>query len=242
MLDSITSTRFLEENPSIGQPRCHSWKTWNGHLYNSKVLTQCLLHNQRKFTYHVVLNIKADLTEADHAKLLSTVTKKLKAAGLSGAWIREIGENGFIHYHLLLLDQQVIRETLISAVPKQWRTVSDIRMSRVESQFYMAFYFTKARIYGHGLRDRYASKRKIFKAECKLDKTGTFGNFWRKPKDELYKEIIQRETMIASYKTDDVTTLSYELHDLIDGYVKRTKIERNLAIQLMNEAVPSNHF
>ena len=98
----------------------------------------------------------------------------------------------------------------------------------------MAKYVCKAKVAGMNasdeyVRDKWADKRLLFAEHVNLCKYGTVGKFWLKTKKQLWQEVIEEETGIASYRSA-VYVEARMIHDLVDEWVSFRKVSRELSV------------
>jgi hypothetical protein len=179
------------------------------------------------------------MTEDEHRITWKHIIRRLTKANLTGVWVRELNKEDRIHYHLLFTTEEVNVNTIKAAVPEAMKSVSRVHCERVYNQLQACYYFTKAKIKGEHPKsgkwcnDRWRDKRRLFYQNIKLDKTGSFGQFWNTPKETIWQGIIQEQKTIARYKHDNDYDFARQLYILIDKAIPQKTIEINLAKQRM---------
>jgi hypothetical protein len=221
MYDSRTTVNFQQEIPQFGKVDATGWKTENGAINEAKQLTYCLLHNRHLF-FHSVISFNRDLTEIDHKRIWKHATRELRKAILAH-YTRELNYRGRIHYHLLIAsnhEQHALCNTLKNSLPREIRSVSEVHLESVKDQFAIASYVTKMKLsgydaYGKWTQDKHKTKRRLFVKECKLTKHGTIGDFWIRPRNDIWQECIARERGIAKYKTPEMRAKAKQVSEII---------------------------
>ena len=103
----------------------------------------------------------------------------------------------------------------------------------IQTGWRVAFYLTKAKLSGvlrgQKVSDYCARKRLLFKPKLGLQKYGTIGPFWEKPKKQLWKEIAEEEKKIAeSLKRPDVRRLVDHMYHFFGETISIKELERDV--------------
>ncbi len=78
----------------------------------------------------------------------------------------------------------------------------------------------------------------LFQPHIKLQKYGTIGAFWEKPKKSLWKEIAEGEQRIAdALERPEVQQLVNHIHELLGESIPIEKIERSIGTHSETPAI-----
>jgi hypothetical protein len=211
--DSVPKVELYQQHPIFHKPslfKARSWtETIEGYTNNAHELTCCILSNLKlrgiRKTTSVSINITKDLS-VDEIKLLwSDVSRKMRRRGVQAIWVREPNERNRCNYHLLVIspnDPKAMRAILEASMPSRKDVRWHSQVEKTDTIYGWSHYITKAVMPGKDQRDRiqkdlYGPKRLLFKTGTGLDKHGTIGKFWHRPKAMLWKEIKDIEARIA---------------------------------------------
>jgi hypothetical protein len=98
------------------------------------------------------------------------------------------------------------------------------------------FYVTKAKVAvttRHGyIEDYFADKRRLFQPKIKLQKHGTIGKFWLKPKGILWQEIAaEQKTIAEALERQEIRRYVKHIYDLLCETVPMKAIERSVGLR-----------
>lgn len=229
--------------PAMSKPSLYRPSGWTdtvaGYVREAKQLTQCILQNERlagePYSWFVTVNVDDEQPAAEVNALWRRVSRRLKAGGIVALWVREVGSNNKIHYHMLVRSR-IGRAALGDAVhaamkPEAARWHWRPQQVRAGGVWQLAHYMTKAKISGfvNGRRvdDYYADKRLLFRSKTGVRKLGQIGGFWVESRAAIWRGIRDREERIADgLERPHVRPLVDHMYALCDGTVPVAKIER----------------
>ena len=246
-LGSNTSPQIWQADPELGHRRASGWRTINGYFNEAKQLTKCLLINAKRtkpYPLEAVIKFSGDVTPDDHNTVWKMYTKNMRRRGITAVWVREPTRKNRIHYHLILTAPDAIEaaeQALRSSCLKGYTDRLELHVKAVEYQRAICEYVTKAKVKGyndHGdyVVDKYGHKRLLFADHIKLDKHGSVGPFWHSPKEQIWREVVEREKGIALFK-GEVCEEARRLHKLVADDLPRWRVERNLAYFAWRESL-----
>lgn len=248
--------KIYQENPILRKPSRFRPKSWTesilGYIAEARKLAYCIRRNRellgRPYCWFVTVVCELVLSPKDIRTIWQKTCRKLRETyKLDALWVAEPKQSNKIHYHLLVksvIDKDKLRSALRNAVPdlskltprghrKGWHT--RIQKIRPEKDWMLSYYITKAKIRlrlsnGVTIKDRYARKRRLFKANLGLTKYGAIGKFWERPKAVLWEECRQRaqrieEGMQVSY----VDEAAVKAHEFIGGFIPLWELKRQFA-------------
>ena len=211
--DSVAGTELYQRNPLFDRPSLHKPRSWTetiqSFINNAHELSQCLLRNMKLtpggYSLAVTINVRADLSIDEIKSVWKKATRKMRSHGVVALWVREPNRRDRCNYHLIVSTprtQKEMEEILEISMPSRKEVMWHKQVRPIKSPFVWAKYICKAKMSGSKkgklLRDMYAGKRLLFHTRTGLDKFGTIGPFWKKPKAILWKEIQDREKRIAT--------------------------------------------
>lgn len=259
MYGSVRAARIYQRKPLLSKPSQFKAKGWTetveGYRHEANKLTRCILRNRRlmrtPYTWHVVINIETVHSPKQIADLWTKAVRTLRSKGIVALWIREPTRSGKVHYHLILRTtisraqlERVVKEAMPKKSPGQKRAGwhKSLTPIRCDREWQLAHYVTKARIAGYRkgkkVEDYYAEKRLLFTTGLKIKKYGEIGDFWLKPKKQLWQEIIDIEKRIAEgLEKPNVERLCKHVHDFIGGYVSLKDIRRSFGFSAGKQPV-----
>lgn len=244
---------LYQKKPLFSRESIYPAKSWTetveGYINNAKELTQCILRNRRlmrrPYSWLVTINFEDELEAAEVAALWTKVARKLREKGVVALWVREPSRTNRVHHHLLLrnsIDRKGLERVVEASMPPREVVRWHKNLKSLSTGWWVAFYLTKAKVSGvvrgRFLADRYAGKRLLFRPNIKLQKYGTIGAFWAKPKKNLWKEIADGERRIKeAIVRPEIRLLVNHLHDLLGDPVSITRIERTIGLHAEAPAV-----
>lgn len=227
--------QLYQEKPQQFRRSMFPQKGWTGtvtgYLHEASDLTYCILENAklmgRAYSAFVTVNIEEELSVSQHRAIWKTTCRKLREAGVVALWVREVTRKNLLHYHLLVKSKTAFT-TITSALEAGISVRFHHKPEPVKSQRNYAYYITKAKISevveGKLCPDLYAKKRLLFAAGCGLDKHGTIGKFWERPRAVLLKPRIEKNKRIsAGMKVDGV-------RDLVEYIFENLGVIRSMAM------------
>ncbi len=134
------------------------------------------------------------------------------------------------------LTKKVLEKIIKDSMPTRRQTPWHKRLKQVSvmsKPWRLAYYITKAKIDGYqngqSVEDYYAKKRLLFRSNVGLDKYGTIGPFWVRPKKVLWQEIAGVEKQISdALQKPGVRRLVNHIYDLLCETVSIREIERSI--------------
>lgn len=232
--------QIWQSNPPDGHDLASGWRTTNGYLREAKQLSYCLRTNARltrPYPLEAVVKFAGDMTPDEHNTLWRKYTRNMRAKGITAFWTREPTRSNRIHYHLLIVAPEAAeaaQQALETACPPSHRERVTVHVDAVVHQNSICPYIVKAKVKGidkttgRWSNDKWAYKRLLFCEWVKLDKYGSVGPFWSKPKQEIWAAKVERERGIKLYRSR-VWEEARRLHALVGDYIPRHVVERNLA-------------
>ena len=243
MYNSIRLDQIFQDDPLDWKPSSFKLKGWTetivGFIHEASKLSQCIVKNghlmKRNYTWAVSINIEQELSPHDIKEVWKKVCRKLKAKGIAALWVREPSKNNHCNYHLLV-KSQITNFALTTAIEESMPTRSELpwhkQVEPVKSQWYWPRYICKAKtkgyINGRRVGDKYGKKRLLFKPHLGLRKCGTIGDFWEKPKKEIWQAVIDKEKRIAEgLEKPNIRKLVNHVYEWLGQYVPKKQIERS---------------
>jgi hypothetical protein len=227
--------RLYQEQPPQFKRSMFPQKGWTGtvtgYLHEASDLTHCILENAkllaRPYSAFVTVNIEEELSVSQHRAIWKSACRKLREAGVVALWVREVNRKNLLHYHLLVKSNTAFA-TIASALEAGISVRFHHKPEPVKSRRNYAHYVTKAKISevvnGNLCLDLYAKKRLLFAAGCGLDKHGTIGKFWERPRAALLKPRIEKNKRIsAGMKVDGV-------RDLVEYIFENLGVSKSMAL------------
>lgn len=208
-------TQLFQSQPiysTDGFFRDNSWNTSiEGYVNEARRLVGCIELNAKLGRFHypwgATINFEIVQSLPDIKTTWAKVCRNLRRLGIVCLWVREITRTNKIHYHLLVRSQHSrsqLQDILDSTVPESVPHHVYITKLNHKSQFWYPRYITKAKVQTELSRDKYASKRILFKPKLGITKYGVIGKFWivGENKQTLWKRIVEREKTIAQNRQD----------------------------------------
>ena len=240
-MDLIYQPRPLDSKLSMFRPK--SWtESVQSYINEAKQLTMCIIRNRKllkkPYTWLVTINFEDELEPSVVTTTWTKVARRLRQRGIICLWVREPSRANTVHYHLLLTNgiqggrlSSIIDECMPQRSEMRWHS----NLTPLDDDWWVAFYVTKAKVAGkvdgEQVEDRYGEKRRLFQPRIKLQKYGTIGKFWVKPKKVLWKEIAAEEKQIAeAIERQDVRRYVKHIYELLCETVSIKEIERSIGL------------
>ncbi len=229
-----------------GALRDSGWWTTDGYLYEADQEARCVLENRKllleqgkDYRQFAVIRIDVEQTPNDVTKTWNKIRRKLRQRGFDLLWVREINpSNNRIHYNCLTTSHQDLAAAFNQALPPGIPRLPgwcDVRPFKPHLAYLCARYIVKAKTARYGpdghlvSRDRWQAKRHLFIKDVGFDKCGSFGGFWQKLKEQLWKDIKNTEKRIAEgMLLNGVDQLVDYLADLTQGYFSKKDLQRRV--------------
>jgi hypothetical protein len=223
---SSTPKKIYQEYPAQGLPRQGGWRTIEGYAYESRQLAQAIILNERyrpqRYARHCTVNFPGICDVKLVKQVWGRVTRSLRRSGIVALYIAEPSKANHIGYHLVIASnpsEATLRKAFRQAIPPD----ATYTIQRIRSTVNLAYYVAKA---GH----RHERKRLLFAPHITLNKHGTIGAFWGKPKKALWQEIIARERKVSALRHDPTIRMVTDyLYALVGGATKWQRILRQFA-------------
>lgn len=234
-----------DATPKARSTTLHKEKGWTsslaGYFYESSKLARLILRNRRyldhPYTWAVTIKIEAVMRPEKALQLWRSACRKMRDAGVSALWVREPAKNHSIHYHLITTShfgrRKQLEQAIENAMPQRSVVAYHKQVKPIQSEWYWSHYITKARIAGTvngiAVNDKYAKKRLLFRPHLGLQKSGKFGDFWVKTKEDLWAEIQAIEQKIKEgLEKPHVRRLADHVYDLLGATVSRNRVDRSI--------------
>lgn len=258
MYSSRAASRLYQTKPIFNKPSQFKAKGWTdtveGFQHEANKLTRCILRNRQlaksPYTWHVTINIEIIHTPKQVSDEWTKIVRNLRRKGIVALWVREPTKSGKVHYHLIL--RNVIGKAQLVKTVKQAmfdekkngkkRCGWHMKVKAVDDDWEIAHYITKAKKPGYHDRkkvdDYYAPKRLLFKAGLKIKKYGEIGDFWVKPKKQIWLAIIDVEKRIGEgLEQPNIKRLCKYVFDFLGGGVPLKDIERAYGFHAESDGV-----
>ncbi len=243
MYNSTRTVQIFQENPLDFKPSRYKLKGWTdtvvGYIHEADQLSRCLWINRRlmkrNYPWAVTINIRKVLSPHDIKEVWKKACRKLREKGIVAFWVREPSRKNHCNYHLIVksqASQTALENAIDESMPDRATLPYHKQVKPVISQWHWNRYITKAKtigyIKGKKVRDKYRRKRLMFVPHLGLRKCGTIGDFWEKPKKEIWQDVIDTEKRIAEgLEKPNIRKLVKHVYEWLGGYVPIKRIERS---------------
>ena len=255
MYRSVPAEKIFQTKPLWTKQSAHQLKSWTdtieGYLNEAKKLTTLLFLNRKlakePYTWFITIYVDVEMKPKEITAWWKKAVRNLQRKGIVAIWVREPTRTNKVHYHLLLRGDhskkdliQIVEESLPSRKLGRWhKNINPI----VGSDWRILHYITKAKTRGKtksgaNVSDLYVKKRLMFKPRLGIKKVGNIGQFWIKPKDEIWSDVVAKEKRIADgLEQPNVKKLAQYAFEFIQGYVPLREIERNFGYDWDSPAI-----
>lgn len=243
MYCSAVEPKIFQDEPLEWRPSSFPLKGWTdteaGYLYEADKLSRCIWENRklmgRGYTWEVSINIEKEMPFSEIGKQWSAVCLSLKRRGIVALWVREPSRQNHCNYHLIIkneISRRDLEDAIEGAVPPRSELPYHKHIGRIASQWHYIRYMTKAKtggyVNGRFVSDKYRKKRLLFIQGPRLWKSFHIGDFWEKPRDDIWDEIKDREKKIAEgLERPLIRQLCEHVYEMCGGAVSRKRIERS---------------
>jgi len=243
MYDSEEVPKICQEAPLVFKNQSFKLKSWTetvtGYLNEADKLSRCILNNHalmgRGYTWEVTINVEVELPPEQIKSVCDKVCRKLRERGVVALWVREPSRTNRCNYHLIVkneIPQAELARAIEESMPDRSELAYHKHIRPIVSQFHYARYITKAKTRGYinnrEVADKYKRKRLLFRPHLKLRKYGTIGDFWEKPKKEIWQDIIEIEKRIAEgLAKPNIKKLAHHVHEMFGQCVPLSTVERS---------------
>jgi hypothetical protein len=244
---------IYQPNPVYSKPSMFPPKSWTesieGYINKAKQLTTCLIRNRRlmkrPYTWLVTISFDDEMEPGVITATWTKIKRRLQNKGIVCLWVREPSLSNTIHYHLLLanrIGERELGEIMEACLPKTDEMRRRVHLGVIQPKDWLVhFYVTKAKVAvttRHGyIEDYFADKRRLFQPKIKLQKYGTIGKFWVKPKKALEQEIAaEQETIAEALEKQEIRRYVKHIYDLLCETVPMKKIERSVGLLAARDA------
>jgi len=243
-----------DANPKARATTLHKEKGWTsslaGYVYESSKLSRLILWNRRyldhPYTWAVTIKIEAVMRPEKALQLWRIACRKMRDAGVSALWVREPAKNHSIHYHLITTShlgcRKQLEKAIENAMPHRSVVAYHKQVKPIQSEWHWTHYITKAKVAGAingiAVSDKYAKKRLLFRPHLGLQKSGKFGDFWVKTKEDLWAEIRTLEQKIKEgLAKPQIRRLADHVYDLLGATVSRNRVDRSIGFSANHTSV-----
>jgi hypothetical protein len=207
----------------------------------------CLVANQRllgrPYTWHICLNIIEVMEAHEVNRLWATVARRLRRGGVVAYRVAEVNPDDKVHFHLLLSS----RHTPTELRKIVGMAVAELPLRKhiepVRSSYATAAYILKAWVKGVSpdgrrmLKDKYGSKRTLFRVHTGIRKIGVVGDFFVKPKAQLRAVMREYAKKLAeAMESRSKQRLVNHLYDFFGGHYSMAELTRLIALHGDEEA------
>jgi hypothetical protein len=191
----------------------------------------------KAYPLEAVIKFAGEMDVNEHEEVWTKYVRNMRRRGIVGMWVREPSRSNRIHYHMILAAPEAEAEaerTILESCPEEYQArLRKPHVKPIYDQHAICGYVCKAKAKGYDERGRYSldkweNKRLLFAKRIKLKKYGTIGRFWCKPKEAIWREVIERERGIGLHESE-VYQAARHLHGLVGDDVPRRHILRSLA-------------
>lgn len=245
MSKANTQPLIYQPDPLEYRASSHKLKGWTetveGYCNEAKKLVACALINRQlrgsPYTYAASINVEDYLDPAQHKALWTRAVRKLGAAPVVALWVREPSRSNRVNYHLVVanvMPPEQLTQALEDAMPDRGQVRWHKHVRPIDRENCWLRYIVKAKVSGevNGRRvhDIYGDKRLLFVPKVGLNKYGTIGPFWAKPKASIWRGVQDRQARIAeALSSGGARRLVGHLRDMLGIDITTDRIRDSVA-------------